>query len=108
MEADGKDYELRGAVLGHVVRGGDASYRDRLLAGRFGRVAVDAVLEGRTDLMAGWNIGVDIGLTTTDDWIRLFDIEDVLTETEALLEGTSPVSIDRVARMEAIQGVLAL
>lgn len=108
MAADGKDYELRGAVLGHVVRGGDASYRDRLLAGRFGRVAVEAVLDGRTDVMAGWNIGVDLGVTTTDDWIRLFDIDDVLAETEALLDGTSPVSIDRVARMEAIQGVLAL
>jgi len=108
MEAHGKDYELRGAVLGHVVRGGDASYRDRFLAGRFGRVAVEGLLAGTTDVMAGWNIGVDIGITTTDDWIRLFDIGDVLVETEALLDGTSPVSIDRVARMEAIQGVLAL
>jgi hypothetical protein len=58
--------------------------------------------------MTGWNIGIDLGEPTTDDWIRLFDIPDVLEETEALLDGTSPVSIDRVARMEAIQGVLAL
>ncbi|HEU4321268.1 MAG TPA: 6-phosphofructokinase [Acidimicrobiia bacterium] len=102
------DYDIRGTVLGHVVRGGDASFRDRLLAGRFGRVAVEAVLDGKTDVMTGWNIGVDLGQPTTDDWIRLFDIPDVLEETEALLDGTSPVSLDRVARMEAIQGVLAL
>lgn len=102
------DYDIRGTVLGHVVRGGDASFRDRILAGRFGRVAVEAVLDGITDAMAGWNIGIDVGRPTTDDWIRLFDIGDVLEETEALLDGTSPVSIDRVARMEAIQGVLAL
>ena len=108
MEEDGKDYEIRGTVLGHVVRGGEASFRDRLLAGRFGRVAVEAVLDGRTDMMAGWNIGVDLGLPTTDDWIRLFNIEDVLAETEALAEGKSAVSLDRVARMEAIQGVLSL
>jgi 6-phosphofructokinase 1 len=104
----GATYEIRGTVLGHVVRGGDASFRDRLLAGRFGRVAVESVLEGRGNVMTGWNIGIDLGERTTDDWIRLFDIQDVLEETESLLDGTSPVSIDRVARMEAIQGVLAL
>jgi len=104
----GAEYEIRSAVLGHVVRGGDASFRDRLLAGRFGRVAVEAALDGDSDVMAGWNIGVDLGKPTTDDWIRLFDISDVLHETEALLDGTSSVSIDRIARMEAIQGVLAL
>lgn len=105
---DEHDFDIRGTVLGHVVRGGDASFRDRLLAGRFGRVAVEAVLDGESDVMTGWNIGVDIGKPTTDDWIRLFDIEDVLAETESLLDGTSPVSVDRIARMEAIQGVLAL
>lgn len=107
-EANGDDYEIRGTVLGHVVRGGDASFRDRLLAGRFGRVAVEAVLDGKGDVMTGWNIGVESGEPTTDDWIRLFDIEDVLEETKALLDGSSPVSVDRVARMEAIHGVLAL
>ncbi len=107
-EADGLDYEIRGTVLGHVVRGGDASFRDRLLAGRFGRVAVEAALDGTGDVMTGWSIGVDVGQPTSDDWIRLFPIADVLEETEALLDGTSPVSIDRVERMEAIQGVLAL
>jgi 6-phosphofructokinase 1 len=107
-DADGAHYEIRGTVLGHVVRGGDASFRDRLLAGRFGRVAVETALGGKGGVMTGWNIGIDLGEPTTDDWIRLFDITDVLDETEDLLDGTSPVSIDRVARMEAIQGVLAL
>jgi 6-phosphofructokinase 1 len=107
-EANGADYEIRGTVLGHVVRGGDASFRDRLLAGRFGRVAVEAALDGKSDVMTGWNIGVDLGEPTSDDWIRLFPIANVLEETEALLDGSSSVSIDRVARMEAIQGVLAL
>lgn len=105
---DTSDYDIRGTVLGHVVRGGNASFRDRLLAGRFGRVAVEAVLDGHGDVMTGWNIGIDLGKPTTDDWIRLFDIPDVLDETAALLDGTSQVSIDRVTRMEAIQGVLAL
>lgn len=102
------DFDIRGTVLGHVVRGGNASFRDRLLAGRFGRVAVEAILDGKSDVMAGWNVGVTIGAETTDDWIRLFPVEDVLTETESLLDGTSYVSQERVSRMEAIQGVLAL
>ncbi len=71
-------------------------------------MAVEAVLDGKGDVMTGWNIGVETGEPTTDDWIRLFDIEDVLKETTALLDGSSPVSVDRVARMEAIHGVLAL
>lgn len=102
------DYDVRGTVLGHVVRGGNASYRDRLLAGRFGLQAVEAALKGKSDVMTGWNIGVEQGDPTSDDWIRLFPLADVLAETEALMDGTSPVSIDRVNRMAAIQGVLAL
>ncbi len=101
-------YDVRGTVLGHVVRGGNASFRDRLLAGRFGLTAVDAVLGGVSDVMTGWNIGVDSGEPTRDDWIRLFKLGDVLEETAHLKDGSSPVSIDRVNRMEAIQGVLAL
>lgn len=61
----------------------------------------------RPDLRRG-RTGVESRQPTTDDWIGLFDIEDVLEETEALLDGSSPVSVDRVARMEAIRGVLAL
>ncbi len=99
--------EVRGTVLGHLVRGGNPSFRDRLLAGRFGLVAVDTALHGRTDLMTGWNI-IDQGEATSDSWIKLFPIADVLKETESLLDGTSAVTMDRVNRMEAIQGVLSL
>jgi 6-phosphofructokinase 1 len=102
------DFEVRGTVLGHLVRGGNSSFRDRLLAGRFGLIAVEAALSGKTDVMTGWNIGVDLGEPTSDDWIRLFNMEDVLRETEALADATSSVVIDRMTRMEAIQGVLAL
>lgn len=99
--------EVRGTVLGHLVRGGNPSFRDRLLAGRFGLVAVEAALQGRTDLMTGWNL-TDRGEATSDSWIRLFSIGDVLDETKSLLDGTSAVTMDRVHRMEAIQGVLSL
>lgn len=101
------DLEVRATVLGHLVRGGNPSFRDRLLAGRFGLVAVDAVLAGVTDRMTGWNL-TDFGDETSDSWIRLFPIAEVLKETTALLDGTSSVTMDRVRRMEAIQGVLSL
>lgn len=104
---DRSNIEIRSSILGHLVRGGNPSFRDRLLAGRFGLVAVDAVLNGVTDRMTGWNL-TDTGEPTSDSWIRLFPIADVLAETESLLDGTSAVTIDRVRRMEAIQGVLAL
>jgi 6-phosphofructokinase 1 len=99
--------EVRGTVLGHLVRGGNPSFRDRLLAGRFGLVAVQAVLAGATNRMAGWNL-TENGAPTSDSWIRLFSFDEVLEETRALMDGTSPVTMDRVRRMEAIQGVLAL
>ncbi len=99
--------EIRGTVLGHLVRGGNPSFRDRLLAGRFGLVAVNAALEGRSDLMTGWNL-TELGEPTSDSWIRLFRLADVQAETQLLLDGTSAVTMDRVRRMESIQGALAL
>lgn len=101
------DVDIRGTVLGHLVRGGNSSFRDRLLAGRFGLVVVEALLAGKTDVMAGWNL-VEVGEPTSDSYIRLFPIAAVLEQTAALLDGSSEITMDRVRRMEAIQGVLAL
>lgn len=106
-EVEDIDVDVRGTVLGHLVRGGNSSFRDRLIAGRFGLIAVDQVLAGRTDLMVGWNL-TDMGEPTSDNFVRIFPIAEVLAETEALLDGSSNVSQDRVVRMAKIQGVLAL
>ena len=38
--ADMKHAEVRSTVIGHIVRGGNPTYRDRMLASRFGLVAV--------------------------------------------------------------------
>ena len=106
-EVSDMDVDVRGTVLGHLVRGGNSSFRDRLIAGRFGLVAVESVLAGRTDLMVGWNL-TDMGEATSDNFVRLFPIADVLEETAALLDGTSSIARDRIVRMEKIQGVLSL
>lgn len=47
----GKD--IRSAILGHIQRGGTPTYADRVLASRLGFAAVNALLDGKTQVMAG-------------------------------------------------------
>ncbi len=46
-------YGVRVSVLGHLQRGGAPSCFDRVLASRMGVSAVEALLEGKTNLMVG-------------------------------------------------------
>ncbi|MFS4415699.1 6-phosphofructokinase [Maribacter sp. 2307ULW6-5] len=46
-------YDVRVSVLGHMQRGGAPSCYDRVLASRMGVKAVEALLEGKSDLMVG-------------------------------------------------------
>lgn len=46
-------YDVRVTVLGHVQRGGAPSCYDRVLASRMGVAAVDALLNGKRDVMIG-------------------------------------------------------
>lgn len=46
-------YDTRVTVLGHVQRGGNPSVADRVLAGRSGVAAVEALLAGRSGAMVG-------------------------------------------------------
>jgi 6-phosphofructokinase 1 len=46
-------FEARVTVLGHIQRGGSPTARDRILATKLGAYAVEAVLEGKTDVMVG-------------------------------------------------------
>jgi 6-phosphofructokinase 1 len=47
------EYEARLSVLGHVQRGGSPLAFDRLLASRSAAVAVEALLDGKSGVMAG-------------------------------------------------------
>src|SRR5215217_507733 len=105
---DLKGVEARGMVLGHLVRGGSPSHHDRMIAGRLAFAAVEAALEGATDLMVGWQSTVPGGQTTPDPYVKRYPLEQVLAETAALLDGSSPVTQRRVRMMESVQGVLAL
>uniref|UniRef100_UPI0040494B71 6-phosphofructokinase n=1 Tax=Flavobacterium sp. TaxID=239 RepID=UPI0040494B71 len=47
------EYDVRVSVLGHMQRGGSPSCFDRVLASRLGVKAVEALLEGKSNYMAG-------------------------------------------------------
>ena len=47
------EYDIRVTVLGHIQRGGSPSCQDRVLASRLGIAAVEGLLEGKSNLMAG-------------------------------------------------------
>lgn len=102
------DVEVRATVLGHLVRGGSPTFRDRMIAGRLGLAAVVALLDGAGDEMVAWEPAVEGGMPTRDPSVQRFPLAHVLTDTEALLDGSSPVTQRRVKMTEAIEGVLAL
>ena len=102
------DVDVRATVLGHVVRGGRPTYHDRMIAGRMALGAVSALAGGASDAMMAWNSTTQGGTETDDPRVSMFTLDEVLEETEALLDGTSEVARRRVLRMQAVQGVLAL
>jgi len=97
-----RQVDIRATVLGHIVRGGVPTFRDRMLAGRMGLAAVEALVGGHSDAMVGWDRNTGAGIPTEDSWVQLFPIPDVLAETEALLSGESPVTRDRMSRMSRL------
>lgn len=50
---DFSKYDMRVSVLGHIQRGGSPTSHDRVLASQMGRSAVQALLVGKTNVMAG-------------------------------------------------------
>ena len=108
MKVELPSLEIRGTVLGHVVRGGNPSYSDRAVAGRLGFGALNSLLKGATDEMVGWLPPVPGGIPTADSSVVRFSLERVLEETRALIDGSSPVTKRRVALMTQASGVLAL
>ena len=53
VESNLPEYDVRVSVLGHMQRGGSPSCFDRVLASRLGVKAVESLLEGKSNLMAG-------------------------------------------------------
>lgn len=53
IEENLKGYEVRVTVLGHIQRGGSPSCFDRVLASRLGVYAIDALINGESNVMIG-------------------------------------------------------
>lgn len=108
LEEDAPGADIRYTILGHVVRGGNPSFRDRLVAGRLAFAAVHAAIDGASDQMVGWEAEEQGGADSVDPSIRLFALDHVLTETIALLSGDHPTTRRRIRMLEAVQGALPL
>ena len=78
-------FEYRVTVLGHIQRGGSPTARDRILATKLGAYAVEAISEGKTDVMVG---EVASRLTTTpleETWTRKKDLDPYLLKLIPIL-----------------------
>lgn len=79
-----KHYDTRVSVLGHVQRGGRPSVADRLLASQSGVAAVEGLIQGRKNAMAGIVNGkivltpfeqvIGLKKTVDDDLLRILSI----------------------------------
>ncbi|MBL8954701.1 MAG: 6-phosphofructokinase [Myxococcaceae bacterium] len=108
LEPELPNAEIRATVLGHVVRGGNPSYQDRAIGGRLGACAVAALLDGATDEMLGWQSPNPGGSPTMDPYVQRFKLDQVLVETKALIDGTSPIIKRRLKLMQVAADVLPL
>jgi 6-phosphofructokinase 1 len=73
------------SILGHVQRGGSPTVRDRVLASRLGAAAVDALLQGHTDVMIG-QMGNDVSYVPLEQtWTERKPIPAYLSELSTLL-----------------------
>jgi len=70
-------YETRITVLGHYQRGGYTSVFDRILGSRFGRVAVELLINGKSGLMVGLWDGIvrPIEITKVINTKKLLDFK---------------------------------
>ena len=64
------DLETRVSILGHIQRGGNPSCRDRVLASKLGAGAVDALIQGKTNIAVG-EINGKITFTPFEKAIKL-------------------------------------
>ena len=108
LAEDAPGVALRVIVLGHLVRGGPPSFRDRLLAGRLAHAGVRAAIDRQFGVMCGWKPEHGGGITTSDPYVTLFPFAKVLEQTRHLLDGDHPTTRRRVRMLERVQGILPI
>lgn len=53
MRKEHPEYDVRVSILGHIQRGGSPTAYDRIIAGRMGVAAIDALMDGLRNIMIG-------------------------------------------------------
>jgi 6-phosphofructokinase 1 len=71
-----KFYDIKVTILGHLQRGGSPSAFDRILGSRLGFAAVNAMIDGKTQMMVGLEA----------NHIKLTSLEEALTQHQFKLE----------------------
>lgn len=83
LQAAGNPFATRCIILGHLQRGGSPTPEDRILASSVGDFAVQAILEGRTGVMAGV-IGSQLQLTPFEETYAMH--KPIPAELSSLIE----------------------
>lgn len=77
--------DAKTTVLGHIQRGGSPTVKDRVLASHLGMAAVDALIEGHTNVMVG-RVYHEITYTPLPEtWEKKKEIQNYLYELAELL-----------------------
>ncbi len=79
--------QFRVCVLGHTQRGGAPTARDRILASLLGRAAVEALLEGETNVMVGEVNNRVVRTPLRDTWQKKKPIDERLGQLYEILSG---------------------
>lgn len=72
-------------ILGHIQRGGSPTVSDRVLAARLGAAAVDALMEGSTDVMIGLHQGNVVQVPLERTWEQRKKVPSYLVDLSTLL-----------------------
>lgn len=72
-------------ILGHIQRGGAPTVSDRVLAARLGAAAVDALLQGATDVMIGLHNGSVVQVPLEQTWSQRKKVPAYLMDLSTLL-----------------------
>ena len=73
------------SILGHMQRGGSPTVRDRVLAARLGAAAVQALVDGKTDVMVGEVAGRVEIVPLAHTWSHRKSVPAYLTELATML-----------------------
>jgi 6-phosphofructokinase 1 len=81
-----KFYDIKVTILGHLQRGGSPSAFDRILGSRLGFAAVNALIDGKSQMMVGLEAN-HIKLTTLEEALtqHTYKLEDDLMQMSEIL-----------------------